>query len=146
MRACESPQTLARVPKVSHESHFAFQCMPRQRKMAETVSFWPSRATPRHVPTVPQCSIGPRIRKGASFASEEAGLERTFLVTARAKSSMPWGIVNVEIDDYHFYHFSHRLPLNNAMDCNGLQRIAKAPDFARIELNHFHTRVSSRFH
>ena len=38
---------------------------------------------------------------------------------------MPWGTIDLGIDDYHFYHFSHRLPLKTlriATDCNGLQK------------------------
>jgi hypothetical protein len=34
--------------------------------------------------------------------------------------------------DYHFYHFSPRLPLQNAMKCDDLIRIAKGPNRGTI--------------
>jgi len=42
-----------------------------------------------------------------------------------------------ELPDYHFYHFSHRLPLQIATECDRLRRVAQVVDVARIELNHF---------
>ena len=43
----------------------------------------------------------------------------------------------VEFADYHFYHFSHRLPLLFATECDRSRRIAKISGVARIKLNHF---------
>ena len=63
----------------------------------------------------------------------------------RVKSRLPPGRIGLENGDYHFYHFSHRLPLQIATECNGMQRIAKVPDVARIELNHFPQRGLEAF-
>ena len=35
--------------------------------------------------------------------------------------------------DYHFYHFSHRLPLQIATECNGLRRVAQDQNAGRID-------------